>query len=143
MYGNVRFMHCVTAIEGDIRRISDVPSDCHVKYGLHSVVKTVWMLFADAVLIKIRAAMPAHIASPYFDLIIRHLTSCLCRKWCISGGCNTANGYSLLCPKSWVPNPGLTIGRMKDLTSVSRMMLMVNAKADKVLTEKTCEHVSC
>lgn len=73
MYGNVRFMHCVTATEGDIRQISDVPSDCHVKYGLHSVVKTVWMLFADAVLIEIRATMPAHIASPYFDLIIRHL----------------------------------------------------------------------
>ena len=45
--------------------------------------------------------------------------------------------------QSWVPNPGLTIGGMKDFMSVSRMMQTVNAIADKVVTEKTGEHVSC
>lgn len=41
-----------------------LPSDCHVKYGVHSVVKTVCMLLADAVLMKSTATITAHMASP-------------------------------------------------------------------------------
>ena len=42
---------------------SPLPSDCHVKYGLHSVVKTVWTLLADAVLMRSMGRTAARIAS--------------------------------------------------------------------------------
>ena len=48
--------------------VDSAPSDCHVKKGVHSVVKTVCMLptdsvlTANAVLTKSTAATPAHMA---------------------------------------------------------------------------------